>query len=204
MADFILYLIESSAVLTFFYAVYALAMRTETFFNLNRFFLLGTLLISLTFPLLSFDVYVDKVAAVENPLNEISKIRISYYEAMALWEFDSRTFGESQPVRNLSMGFLGEWKQMLLLAAISLYAFGVVVCLSRTGYALRWIFRLINANPRETFGGLCVVKLKDPTASFSFLNYVFVHEAIVGTAEFRQILDHEKTHIQQKHSIDLI
>jgi hypothetical protein len=55
MARLIMYLFESSAVLAFFYLIYVLVLRRETFFNINRFFLLGITIVSLLFPLMSLD-----------------------------------------------------------------------------------------------------------------------------------------------------
>lgn len=36
------------------------------------------------------------------------------------------------------------------------------------------------------------------------MKYVFVHEAMRQTEEFEQVLAHERTHIRQKHSLDLL
>jgi hypothetical protein len=95
MAKLIVYLLESSAVLAFFYLLYIVVLSRETFFTLNRFFLLGMLLVSLLFPLVSVDIVPAKIVDVERPIEEISKLRMSYYEAMALWEFDSRRTAKS-------------------------------------------------------------------------------------------------------------
>jgi biopolymer transport protein ExbD len=63
---------------------------------------------------------------------------------------------------------------------------------------------MIAIYPLLEMEGAKVVKIPYAAAPFSFLKYVFVHEAMVDTPEFVQILAHERTHIQQKHSIDLI
>lgn len=203
MAKLIMYLLESSTVLALFYLIYILVLRRETFFSLNRFFLLGILLISLLFPLLSFDFNPTKVVAVERPIEEISKFRMSYYEALALWEYD----GSRATMPNASgkpHDTTPDWINLLFTALFVLYALGIVVCLSRTAWTLRWIWKMITINPQLEIDGVKIIKIPAPTAPFSFLKYVFVHDVMVNTPEFDQVLAHERTHIQQKHSVDLI
>ncbi|WP_416864171.1 MAG: M56 family metallopeptidase [Imperialibacter sp.] len=207
MAKLIMYLLESSALLAFFYLLYVLVLRKETFFSLNRFFLLGILAFSLLFPLVSFDFSPTEVTALERPIAEISKARISYYEAMAAWEFEARSAaGSTQAVAEPGVvaGAGADWLRLAIGGILLLYAIGVVVCLSRTFWSLRWIWKVIAHHPHEKLGGMKVVKLPQPISPFSFLNYVFVADSLVDSSEFQQILAHEKTHIEQRHSIDLL
>ena len=44
---------------------------------------------SLLSPFLKFDFIPSNVVAVEQPIEEISKIRLSYYEAIADWEIEN-------------------------------------------------------------------------------------------------------------------
>ncbi|WPP52581.1 M56 family metallopeptidase [Catalinimonas niigatensis] len=207
MAKLIMYLLESSAILACFYLLYVLVLRKETFFSLNRFFLLGIVIFSLLFPILRFNINPTKLLAVDRPIEEISKFRMSYYEAMTAWEFevshttvpDAKTNPEGVP-RYSSFN----WTNTFLSAFLVLYVIGIVVCMSRVVWALRRIFKMISIYPQETVEGVKVIKLPHPTAPFSFLKYVFVHGLLVKTPEFDQILKHEKTHIQQRHSVDLI
>ncbi len=202
-----MYLLESSALLAFFYLLYVLVLRKETFFSLNRFFLLGILAFSLLFPLVSFDISPTEVTALERPIAEISKARMSYYEAMAAWEFEARSAaGSTETVAQ--PGVVGgadvDWLRLAIGGILLLYAIGVVVCLSRTFWSLRWVWKVIAHHPHENLGGMKVVKLPQPISPFSFLNYVFVPDSLVDSSEFQQILAHEKTHIEQRHSIDLL
>src|SRR5690606_7696530 len=51
------FLLESGVSLSFLATIYVLFLRKETFFRLNRLFLLGSLLFSVVLPLLKFRVY---------------------------------------------------------------------------------------------------------------------------------------------------
>jgi hypothetical protein len=207
MAKLILYLLESSALLAFLYLIYILVLSKETFFSLNRFFLLGILVVSLLFPLLSLDFIPTNVIAVERPIKEISKFRMSYYEAMALWEFESNgttTSAKKTDFENTSTFSTIGWFKIFFPFILVIYSIGIVVCLSRTAWTLRWIRKMIATSPKVEMDGVKIVKIPREIAPFSFFRYVFAHNAMINTPEFDHILAHERTHIEQRHSIDLI
>jgi biopolymer transport protein ExbD len=207
MAKLILYLLESSALLAFLYLIYILVLSKETFFSLNRFFLLGILVVSLLFPLLSLDFIPTNVIAVERPIKEISKFRMSYYEAMALWEFESNgttTSAKKTDFENTSPFSTIGWFKIFFPFILVIYSIGIVVCLSRTAWTLRWIRKMIATSPKVEMDGVKIVKIPREIAPFSFFRYVFAHNAMINTPEFDHILAHERTHIEQRHSIDLI
>lgn len=203
MAKLIVYLLEASVILALLYLLYLLALRKETFFNLNRFFLLGIVIVSLLFPLLRFDLTPAKAVAVERPIEKISKIRMSYYDALELWEFE-RYGSVGKGLGNRPMDSNNSWQKYSLAALVVLYVIGIVVCLSRTYWTLRWIWKMISIYTKMEMDGAKVIKVPHAIAPFSFLKYVFVHNALVDTPDFDQILAHEKIHIQQRHSLDLI
>lgn len=205
MTKVIMYLAESGAVLAFFYLLYVLVLKRETFFNLNRFFLLGILVFSIVFPFMSFDSSPAKIPLLEQQVQEISKFRMSYYDAMARWEFENfrekplaggKEYVESEATFN--------WADFGIKAFLTLYVIGVALCLSRITVGFYRLWRMTVIYPKENVDGLKVVRLPNPVAPFSFLNYVFVHKDTVVSPEFEQILAHEKVHVEQRHSLDLI
>ena len=201
-----MYLLESSIVLTLFYLLYFLVLRKETFFSFNRFFLLAIVTVSLLLPLLNFNFNYPNIDVVVGPLDKISSFRTASYETIVLWEFETSasTSANTTALGTKPIVFASDWIKVLFIALLLLYAIGIVVCLSRLGWTLRWILKMINKHPQQKFGRVKVIKIPNPTAPFSFLKYVFIHDAMIDTPDFDQILAHEKTHIQQKHSIDLI
>jgi beta-lactamase regulating signal transducer with metallopeptidase domain len=207
MAKLIMYLLEASAILACFYLFYILVLRRETFFNLNRFFLITILLLSLLFPLVSFDFNAEKAIPIEQPIQEISKLRLSYYEAMALWEYNaynSAALVEKKGVESISHAKSVNWIKLSFITLFIIYCIGIIVCLSRTFWTLQWIRRMIVSNSQIKIDGVNVIKHPDPIAPFSFFRYVFVYDKMVDTPEFNHVLAHERIHIQQRHSIDLV
>ncbi|MEP3388008.1 MAG: M56 family metallopeptidase [Reichenbachiella sp.] len=202
MDKFIWYLMESSVLLACLYALYVLILRKETFFSLNRFYLIAIVLFSLAIPLLSFDF--DPAPAAQLPIRQLSEARTIYYDAFADWTYAHQQTTTPTTANQSSWFSELNWTQLALWAMVGVYLIGVIVCLSRTVWAVQWIYGLIRRQGWESLDNLKVVKVKNPMAPFSFLNYVFVHEEMMGTTEFDHILAHERTHVQQRHSLDLI
>ena len=207
MSKVILYLLEVSTVLAILYSLYLLLLKNETFFSLNRFFLLFILGFSFLFPLLNFDLFPSKVAIIKQPIEQLSSIRASYYEALASWSYEgsNRTLNNQQVNTNTNMPTVA-WnsKKMALTLLLTVYGIGLLAMIFRISWTFLWIIRLKSSNPKESIQGVVVVKLPHPIAPFSFMKYVFVYKDLIDSEEFDQILAHEKTHIKQRHSIDLL
>jgi hypothetical protein len=205
MAEVIMYLIESSVLLALFYFVYWLALRKETLFTVSRFFLIGALVSSILLPLISLDLIKPTYGPIERPIEAINNFRISYYDAIAGWEFDAsrgrEALVDSEPIGMTSVS--GSFEIIMLIILI-VYSIGVVVILSRNVWTIRWIQSLISCSSIISRDGIKIIRIPQPIAPFSFFRYVFVYDAMVDTPEFNQILAHEKTHIEQRHSIDLV
>lgn len=205
MIKFLIYLLESSAILAVFYLLYVV-MKRETFFNLNRFFLLGIVVFSLLLPLMSFDFSQGKIAVIDNSIEEFSKFRMSFYETAETLEYQvykkpvSLDDSTTQVIETASV----DWISILLISIIGIYIIGVLFCLSKLFWNFRRLRKMILMHPQEQINGITVVKISQPIAPFSFLKYAFVYEGILDTPEQGQVIAHEKAHIEQKHSIDLI
>lgn len=205
MDKLIWYLIESSLMLVCLYSFYLLVLRKETFFSLNRFYLLSIVAFSMLFPLLSFDFNPPLVTAVQRPIEEISKLRMSYYDAFEAWSYEhhSGLLNDSIAIQPEFWAELN-WKQLAFWSLIGIYLIGVVVCLCRTVWTVHWIYQLIRNSKIDKSDKLTIVKVGSPIAPFSFMKYVFVPDDMTDSIELDHILAHERTHVRQRHSLDLI
>ena len=205
MSSLILYLLEVSGVLVILYSLYWILLSKETFFSLNRFFLLAILVFSFLFPLLSFDLSPSSGSVISKPIGELRHMRMSYYDAFEAWSYEA--VSNSFKAKNTD-GHLAKEKAstqpLLLTIALIIYGTGFAAVVFRLIWLFIWIRRLKNASQKEVIHGLTVVKVSHQIAPFSFLNSVFVHQDMVQSEDFDQILAHEKTHIQERHSFDLI
>lgn len=205
MSKLVLYLLEASAALAILYSLYLLLLRNETFFSLNRFFLLAIPAFSLLFPFLNFDLPGPKSELMDKPIKELKNMRTSYYDALQAWSTEGRSSIDEKKQYPLNTAKeqvnIREW---VLHIFIMIYGIGAMAMLFRLAWTYAWMHRLKVRHPSEIINGVVVVKIPTPMAPFSFLNSVFVHKDILSSEEFAQILAHEKTHIQEKHSFDLI
>ncbi|MEL7144832.1 MAG: M56 family metallopeptidase [Bacteroidota bacterium] len=202
MNEFFLYLLESSISLTFLYLIYLLLLKNVTFFNLNRFVLLGILLISMLFPLISIDFLPVRETIVNQSIEGLSEIRMSYYDALENWSAQGFSNDVSPNSNFDSQKF--NWSRMISMLVMLIYGIGIVAILSRLLWTYTWIYRMKRAHPSEIINGVKVIKLPYPIAPFSFWNSVFACKKTLNDEEFPQILAHEKIHIEQRHSLDLI
>jgi hypothetical protein len=156
---------------------------------------------------MSFDFSQGKIAVIDNSVEEFSKFRVSYYETAEAWEYETYTVPVSldnatttKVVESVSV----DWLTILLKFVIGIYIIGIIFCLSKLFWTFRRLRKMILMYPKTQIDGITIVSVSHPIAPFSCLRYAFVYEGVVDTQEFDQIIAHEKTHIDQKHSIDLI
>ena len=162
MTKAIMYLLESSAVLALLYLLYLLLMRKETFFELNRFFLLGILAISALFPLLSFEWMPPSAVVVNQQVEEIGNTREAYYEALSAWTDQVYQGSEGAPApTNSSL----DLRQLVLPGWMVIYGLGVAFLLGRLAWTCGWILRLRRRHPSRTIDGVQVVLLPEKGAN---------------------------------------
>lgn len=196
----VLYFIESNLLLALLYLTYLVWLRKETFFRFNRWVLLIIPLLSLSLPLIHFELTNFQPIAANQPVAQIADFSREYYDILASWESEA---GKSKPL-SYNKAAVFNWPYLLIGMVTMLYVAGVIVCLSKTAWSLRWITKMIRQHSFFKQDGIKIVKLSHPTAPFSFLNFVFVHAPVADTNDFRQILDHERTHVEEKHTLDLL
>lgn len=187
MEGMVLYTIKSSGILFILYGYYWLFLRKQTFFTINRFYLLVSLILGMTLPYISIEI--------TNPILTTGHL----YPAAYVNHFLDNANADAYNTATQSA-------QTKLLPAILfiLYMAGVLFFLTRYLTALWKILRLIVRNPGKSIQGIHVVKLKERQPLFSFFNYLFVHQLPASREDRRKMFEHEKKHILQKHSCDLL
>lgn len=187
MSSTVNFILESGISLAFMAMIYVLFLRKETFFRLNRLFLLGTVLFSVVLPFLKFRVYEPRAVM-------LSEITVTPYrnvlEAITVYGNDLSATVE-QAV--LSVSLIG-W----------IYLTGVVFFLGRFLFRLVQIALLIQKNEVRKYDRLRLVFLENPNSPFSFLNYVFVSRLLQNSEGYDRMMAHELEHVKQGHSLDVI
>jgi len=169
------YLLQMACWLAGFWLVYAAFLKKETFFELNRWFLLAGLVASLLLPL-----FPVRYNVVTQP-NDLSSLKI----------LGVTTNGIDESVSKLNY-----W-------AIA-YALGVSLFLIRFVWQSAKLYRLRRQCERVTMGETQIFKLEKDTAPFSFFNSIYVSKKMCGETELKTVVAHEKVHIDERHWADLL
>jgi len=205
MNSFILYLFEASLVLIVLYGAYRFLLCKETFFSFNRFFLISILALSLLLPLVSFEFINAGESFINQQGTELGLARNSYHTTFENWSEWSTISTEDnaswwQQFTSQDWGF---WRIIMVLAIV-IYTIGLTYRVFKLSLGYVKIYQMKKKLVATDLDGLNVMEVAPNMAPFSFLNTVFIPANIEDETEYAQILAHEKTHIQQRHSIDLI
>jgi hypothetical protein len=177
MSEAAVYLIRSGAALALFYAFYWLVLRRETFFVLNRAYLLGAAGLSLALPLLRVpSPFLPAVIYTARPA-----------AALVPGSVPASPPGVG-PIEVLAAVYLAGAAFFLLLFFVRL---GRLALLVRRCGCVR-------------HHGLKVVLCGHAGESFSFFNIVFLNKANVPERDMDRVLAHELAHVRQYHSADIV
>ncbi len=175
-----LYLLQVSICWALFYALYWLMYRNETFFRMNRLYLLSTLLLGIVLPLDSSKIGLP---------HEASQVVLSVV-------LEPLVIGSQQAKEQIE-GFSFSYQTILWYV----YSIGFVIVTIRFLMGLVKLRRLFLQSETERHEGFYLSKTPEIHLPFSFYNTVFVSSKNEMDAA---MLRHEVAHIQQKHSLDVL
>ena len=230
MIKFLLYLFESGLCLTLLILVYFFFLRKETYFRFNRAYLISIMMLSFLIPFMHIHINVNDTKKYESALNGIGKFRNYYEQLIAMSDPDYYPYNKQHKTLKFEETGVGETvglkydkntinpaltfeaaDQNLNKPGISLttlifilYLFGVLILLTRIILLFRWIYITTKTHPKEKWHGINIIKLDKNLPPFSFINYVFLNKDLSSKNKLEQILAHEKEHIRQLHSFDLL
>ncbi|GGD81315.1 hypothetical protein GCM10011514_51750 [Emticicia aquatilis] len=199
------YLLKSTICLTAFYGLYFFGFRRLSFHTLNRFYLLASLALSLTIPLLSYE-RTELVMLESQPIEEatfpIESIQENTYSQVPIIQ-QSANVEESAKV-NI------DWMQVIS----TIYLVGVGAMLIMFVKNLLTIFYSIKSasvalvdsaslNHQRSKRKLKILLTKSQSNS-SFFNYVFLNTDNLNPHEEALIIAHEGFHAQRLHTLDLL
>ncbi len=187
MNPVIAYLLKTSMSLTFFYLFYWIFLRKETFFRFNRYYFLGSMALSLLIPF----VNIGKIFTVAEsvPVRTISEGYVTLQNSVS-------TFIPVQP----DLIEKAPSTDYLLLAYILVAAF----LLFRLIFHTAALFLRARKSSAILVLGTKVIPDKKVKSPFSFFSMIFINPEQLHESNINEIMLHEKEHIQQRHTIDLL
>jgi beta-lactamase regulating signal transducer with metallopeptidase domain len=171
------YLLTASAVIFIFYTCYKVFLQRETFFESNRWFLLIGLIFAILMPFIVIPVYIEYVPVVQQFI-------------VANAGTASQTAIED-PIDFIQIVFL-------------IYSIGALYFLVKFIIELSSLLLLLKKNSSYKKGAFTFIETHHKVPPFSFFKYIVYNKNQFNETELNHIINHEKVHAKQYHSIDIM
>lgn len=172
----ITYLIKLSVCLAVVFLFYQLVLRKLTFYNWNRWYLLGYTLLSFYIPFINISPVLEK--------NEWTNSEVITWVPVIV---------------SSNSNSLSTWDMIVLFVAT-----GVLVMLVRLLIQLLSFRKMMKKATKVSEDGMTIYQVDDNIIPFSFGNSIFINRALHNETELQEIIRHEFVHVKQKHSFDII
>ena len=178
------YIIKTILCSASLFAIYYLLLEREKMYRFNRFYLLFSIVFSFTVSFITI-----KVAAPIMPVQETIVLTDNSLPAL-------HTTSIITPIETTDyLPYLFP-AFYFIISSFLLYRFirNLIKLLSK-----------IKGNKTVNYSGARLVLTNNNAIPFSFLNYIFINkEKFEGGTIEKEVLQHELTHVKQKHSLDVI
>jgi hypothetical protein len=191
------YILYAAIILSACLIFYKLLLQKETFFSLNRYVLLVCMALAFTLPLLHIPQQLSfrktNTTLVEKPA---IRIPIKQEDNIVTKETATPTVvGTTKP--SINMERVMQW-------LIYLYWFGV--CIFAFNFLMQAAVLLYRAYSMPVIkdGKFRIVEITGDKAPCSFGNNIFINPEKYDWETYNQVLQHEKIHIEERHTLDLL
>lgn len=187
MNNLVNFIIESGISLALLSLIYLLFLRKETFFRLNRLFLLFSILFSVILPFLHFRVYTPQS-------NMLAEVTVTPYrnvlEAVTIY---------GQDLSGAMVKSISSSKIIILI-----YLLGLLFFLGRMIFRIVQILLIISRNEVQRIDNYRFVLVDKEFSPFSFLGYIFINPKRRMESGYEKMVTHEMEHIKQGHTFDVL
>ncbi|SFN40480.1 TonB-dependent Receptor Plug Domain [Chitinophaga sp. YR627] len=174
----LIYLLKANIALVLFYLAYRFGLRRLTFYSLNRFFLISGILCATVGPLIDPSVFIQK----HHELNVVAEAYILDLSALQKHP--------SEPFINILVKYV--------------FWLGVIVMTIRFAIQLFSLWRLHHQTRRTVFGDESLRIMEQNANPFSFMRNIYINPSLHTPEEFSSIIQHEKVHVRQWHTLDVL
>jgi len=181
MSTTLIYILKVNIAIALFYMFYRLFFANDTLWKTRRYYMLFSIAASFIYPFLSIQSWIEK----QQPVKEI----LTNY--VALQEF---TVTANEQVNAFSID------KILLVSYCSV----CIVLIVKLLIQLISIVRIKHSSTLQTIHGVQVHALNQAVAPFSFFSNIYINPSLHTNEELSQIIAHESTHVNQKHSFDVV
>jgi bla regulator protein blaR1 len=183
--------LESAIILAIFSLFYKAFLKKETFFKLNRLYLLSSLLFAVIIPFLNINVelFANNISSENEILNKISGIKQGYN-------------GINEVIIYAYSGKL-TWTVIKNYLGI-IYILGVLISGVFFVFGLGKIILMILKSSPQKYDGYRIIESSEAVVPFSLFKWIIINPDKYSSDDMKQIIAHERMHAFQLHSFDLI
>jgi len=175
------YILKATLLLSLFYAFYIVFLQKQTFFQWIRIFFFAGIFFAFIIPLIEIPIYVSKNLS-QSAINILS----------------SSPEASSAIITNT--GFNLSLTQLIGI----IYMLGVGFMSVRFLLQFLSLAHVIFSAKRTDYSNYTLVQTSKNITAFSFFNYIVLNESLIGKSDGQYILEHEKIHVDQRHSLDAV
>ena len=190
-----IYLLKANICLSIFLIIYWAFLRKNTFYRLNRIYILLAISGSITLPLLNISDFV-------NQHQEINKVVVIKYIPDLSFKSDNQLVTETNTQINSLANPKIYFNFMDIFQAIFLS--GMVILLCKLIVQIISVFRFLNSSTPLIINQTKVRNLSGEVSPFSFFNYIFINIHKHSEEDLSEIIAHESAHARQFHSVDVM
>lgn len=183
MENLYLYAVQVNIALVVFYLLYRILFIHDTFLEVRRLFLMTVFFISFAYPGISLDSWIESQQPLQLAMVNYSELLTVAVSVVAPVETEIWT-----------------WQELLVWG----WGIGGVILLIRMLMQLFQLCRMVYRGKKVWCKGEKVIALTQDTVPFSFFGWIFVNPARYEEKELAEIIAHEKTHVLQWHSLDML
>lgn len=197
------YILNVALILAGCFIFYKALLQKETFFPLNRFILLGCLALSFSIPFIPIpEQWSLRTAAISTPIIEQS---IKNESQKQTTDLVSKPTTESAAQNISTTSSTSIFKEISFIKVL-IWAYWLGVIVFAINFIVQLFILIYRAYSRPVIkdGRYRIIELSGDQAPCSFGNNIFINPEKYDWDTYSQIILHEKIHIQQGHSYDII
>ena len=197
----------SAVAIALFFGLYAATLRRSNLFGLRRFYLIGTLIVAMIIPFVSIETKAPQAARVSAYVQQIQMPEEAVVPQIEVQEasIEPVQAATPSPTEPVAVAPSWNWKDALLGVYLAGCAFAFILLIVKLIKTFSYYRRSTLSDELSTQEmNVRVLGEPDGNLPFSFLRSVFVNPDVFTDSELRQVLAHERAHIRQHHTFDLL
>ena len=198
-------LLFSAVAIALFFGLYVATLRRCNLLRLRRYYLVGTLMVAMVIPFVSIETKAPQVARVSAYMqqiqmsDEIPALQIEGQEATI------ENVQAVTPPNSVAVPVSWTWKDLLALVYLTGCGITFILLIIKLVRTFRYYRRSSLSESLSTWEmRVRILAEPDGNTPFSFLRSVFVNPEVFTDSELQQVLSHERAHIRQHHTADLL